>query len=97
MRILILLLFLMVCLPTNAFAELDFLTGERRLACEALLCLSSPHRPSECTPALSRYFGIKKKKWSKTRNARRKFLNLCPSAHEPGMPQVVNSVVHQKR
>ena len=28
----------------------DVLTGDTRLACEAILCLSSGTRPSECTP-----------------------------------------------
>lgn len=60
--------------------DVEFLSGDTRLACEAILCLSSPHRPSECGSALNRYFGIKKKKWSKTLRARKKFLNLCPSA-----------------
>ena len=34
------------------------ITGDAKLACEALLCLSSPTRPSECAPALKKYFSI---------------------------------------
>lgn len=41
-------------------AQAELLTGEARLACEAVLCLSSSERPSECNPALSHYFGIKR-------------------------------------
>ena len=37
----------------------DVLTGDTRLACEAILCLSSGTRPSECTPSLSRYSRLK--------------------------------------
>lgn len=32
-----------------------------RLACEAVLCLSSGDRPSECAPSIKRYFSIKHK------------------------------------
>lgn len=56
----------------------DLLTGDTRLACEAILCLSSPVRPSECNPAIARYFGIHFKKPWKTIQARINFLNLCP-------------------
>lgn len=58
----------------------DVLTGDTRLACEAVLCLSSGSRPSECAPSLSRYFGINKKKLSDTLDARRGFLSLCPAS-----------------
>ncbi|WP_253861246.1 TrbM/KikA/MpfK family conjugal transfer protein [Achromobacter ruhlandii] len=58
----------------------DVLTGDTRLACEAILCLSSGSRPSECSPSLSRYFGINKKKLSDTLSARHDFLSLCPAS-----------------
>ena len=54
------------------------LTGDTRLACEAMLCLSSGQPPHECDPALQRYFSIKHKKLSDTLKARQDFLNLCP-------------------
>ncbi|AVK81272.1 conjugal transfer protein TrbM [Campylobacter fetus subsp. testudinum] len=56
----------------------EILTGDVKLACEALLCLSSPHRPQECAPALQKYFSIKFKKAWKTEQARKDFLKLCP-------------------
>lgn len=56
----------------------DMLTGDARLACEAILCLSSGTRPSECSPSINKYFSIKHRKWSDTVNARRNFLKLCP-------------------
>ena len=59
----------------------DVLTGDAKLACEALLCLPSAVRPSECTPSIQRYFSIRKKKWKNTLNARKAFLNLCPTSN----------------
>jgi hypothetical protein len=69
------------------------LTGDTRLACEAILCLSSGTRPGECSPALSRYFGIEKKKFSDTIKARLNFLNLCPVASQtPEMSALVSAI-----
>lgn len=66
----------------EAAAEGDVLTGDTRLACEAVLCLSSGTRPGECSPSLSRYFGIKKKKLSDTLKARLDFLEMCPASNQ---------------
>ena len=77
-------------------ADLSFkpqlLTGLPRLACEAILCLSSPARPSECQPSLSHYFSINHKYWSETVAARRSFLRMCPASKEPGMPELVDAL-----
>ncbi len=54
------------------------LTGTTKLACEAILCLSSSTRPSECNKSISHYFSIHKIKWKDTLKARKSFLNLCP-------------------
>ena len=54
------------------------ITGDAKLACEALLCLSSPTRPSECAPALKKYFSITDKKPHKQAKKRANFLKLCP-------------------
>ncbi|MFC1098361.1 TrbM/KikA/MpfK family conjugal transfer protein [Pasteurella multocida] len=80
-----------ITLPMTAQAD-PILTGDTRLACEALLCLSSPHRPGECNEALHRYFSIRHKKWHKTVRARRNFLRLCPTSNAPGMPSLVNAI-----
>lgn len=87
------LLFSLVLLafPWPSFANGE-LTGDTRLSCEALLCLSSGVRPGECGPSLSRYFGIQKKKWSDTLNARKSFLRQCPASNEPGMPNLVDTL-----
>ena len=52
--------------------QLDLLQGDQKDVCEALLCLSSPQRPSECSPSLKKYFSIKKP------GDRAAFLNKCP-------------------
>ena len=49
---------------TAAQADDGLFTGDVRLACEAVLCLSSGTRPSECAPSLKRYFSISHKKLS---------------------------------
>lgn len=70
----------------------DLLTGDTRLACEAVLCLSSGSRPSECSPSLRRYFDITHRKISDQINARRDFLNLCPASHKKDMPALINAI-----
>lgn len=73
----------------------DLFTGDVRLACEAVLCLSSGSRPSECSPSLKRYFDIRKRKMSDTLKARRNFLNMCPSASaDENMKSLVNAITN---
>lgn len=81
-------------LPLISHADAPVFTGDTKFACEAILCLSSSTRPSECAPSLARYFGINKKFWSDTVRARRNFLNLCPTSSEKGMPNLVNAIVN---
>ena len=76
---------------TNA----QVLTGDTRLACEAVLCLSSGTRPGECSPSLSRYFGINKRKFSDTIKARVNFLNMCPMSSQPPEMQSLVSAISQ--
>lgn len=82
MKKLILTLAISAGVASSSFAFeadlLTLLTGDTRLSCEAILCLSSSVKPGECQPSLNRFFSIKKKKWSDTLNARKAFLNLCP-------------------
>jgi hypothetical protein len=73
----------------------EMLTGDTRLACEATLCLATGTRPSECSPSLSRYFSIHKRKWSDTVRARANFLSLCPvSDQTPEMRSLVNAMAN---
>lgn len=86
-----------LALSSSALAaspEIDtsVLSGTQKLACEAILCLSSSTRPGECGPSLSHYFGINKKKWKDTLNARKSFLNQCPVVSEPGMPKLIDNI-----
>lgn len=76
-KIFISLLALGIINSANAL-DLQVLTGDTRLACEAMLCLASPTKPSECSNALAKFFSIKFKKPWKTIQARQNFLNLCP-------------------
>lgn len=69
----------MLGLSINLLADENELTGDRRTACEVLLCLSSGQRPSECDPALRHFYSIKDKKPWKTLQKRRNFLELCPT------------------
>lgn len=85
--------FLMSATVQTVYAG-DVLTGDTRLACEAILCLSSGVRPGECSPSLARYFGISHKRWSDTVRGRINFLNLCPSGTEIGMPELINAIAH---
>lgn len=71
------------------------LTGDTKSACEAVLCLASGQRPSECTPPLQRYFSIVRKKVSDTLRARSDFLSLCPSSNQtPQMQALVSAQVN---
>ena len=74
--------------PSNPATQPDLFTGDTKLACEAILCLSSGTRPSECNPSLQRYFSIHHKKPHKTIQAREDFLNLCPTSGEKGIKEL---------
>lgn len=68
-------------------------TGDTKLACEAILCLSSPTRPGECSASLSRYFSINADKWKDTVKKRKNFLNQCPTSNEDAnMASLVNTL-----
>lgn len=70
----------------------DTLQGDKKLACEAMLCLISGESPAECSGALRRYFSIRARKWKDTFKARRNFLKLCPKAGSDNA--LVNAVVN---
>jgi hypothetical protein len=82
-----------LCCTAGTASAQDVLTGDMRLACEAILCLAARARPSECTPSLSRYFGISKRKLTDTLKGRLSFLNLCPVANQtPQMSSLVSAI-----
>lgn len=60
------------------------LEGDKKTACEVILCLASSKRPSECNKPLAEYFAIKAYSHgsyspSKTIKKRKEFLELCPT------------------
>lgn len=87
-------LFLLIGFATITFGEV-LLTGTPKLACEAILCLSSGTRPGECSPSLNAYFGINYKYWSDTVRARRNFLSQCPtvsSSNDQQMSTLITAI-----
>ena len=70
---------LFICNTLQAEVKIEYLSGDTRSACEALICLASPVKPPECASAIARYFAIKFKKPWETLQARKNFLNLCPT------------------
>ncbi|CAM5208213.1 hypothetical protein OURE66S_03577 [Oligella ureolytica] len=72
------------CASVSSHAQSsDTLSGTTRLACEAILCLSSSLQPGQCKPSLNHYFDIRKYRkgsfsWGRTVDARRAFLDMCP-------------------
>ncbi len=70
-------------------------TGDTKLACEAILCLSTGQRPSACTPSLTRFFSISFKRFSDTLKGRTNFLKLCPTASQDSrMEALVNDIAN---
>ncbi|TKR56042.1 conjugal transfer protein TrbM [Allopusillimonas ginsengisoli] len=73
------------------------LSGTTRLACEAILCLSSSLQPGECSPSLGHYFDIKvlhkgSLDWGATVDARRAFLGMCPASSSTEMPGRLDAI-----
>lgn len=82
---------------SQAYDPSELFTGDKKLACEALLCLSSPHRPAECRPAIRRLYSIKKYKhgsfsFSRTIKARKDFLKLCPSDGDTNIDHLASMI-----
>lgn len=73
-------------MPLQGHAQ-DILTGDTRLACEAILCLATASPPGECTPSLTRYFSISLRRLRDTARARANFLKLCPRSNQTAQMQ----------
>lgn len=75
----------------------DFFTGQKKAACEAIMCLSTGSPPHECNDSLKKYFKIMIKSSlgiinpKKTLEARKNFLNLCPDVDESDKDKVNTS------
>lgn len=61
------------------------LVGDVRLACEAVLCLSTGSPPAECNSALRRYFSITHRRLAQTIRQRSNFLRLCPASPQTAL------------
>jgi hypothetical protein len=84
-----------ICTITFPASAQNVLTGDTRLACEALLCLASGTRPNECMPSLQKYFSISYRKFSDTIRGRVNFLNLCPVGNQtPPMQSFVSAIAN---
>ena len=81
----------------SSFSSAQELSGDAKLSCEAILCLSSSvgRGLSECSPSLDRYFGISHKYLSDTIKARLNFLNICPTVKtDPKMGTLVEAIAN---
>ena len=106
MKNLVLALLMLMLFPALAYADgqvdrtydaSDLFYGDKRSACEAILCLSSPTRPTECRDAIRKYYSIKRFthgsfSFSKTLKARKNFLQLCPSGGDVSIDHLVSSI-----
>ncbi len=83
------------CSLVDPVAAQDAFTGDVKLACEAILCLSSGTRPNECAPSLKRYFSISFSRFSDTIKGRTNFLKLCPAASQDNnMKSLVSAIAN---
>lgn len=89
----IVLFYVFFALSFHANAEAYF-TGQKKAACEAIMCLSTGSPPHECDDSLHKYFKIVVKNSlgvlnpRKTLKARKSFLRLCPKADEKKIDEV---------
>lgn len=85
-------------IPNFVFAN-DILTGDKRTACEVILCLSSSNGRgiSECQAPLRKYFSIKAKKFKDTLKKRRRFLDLCPAANENAKMSALTTAIQNQQ
>src|SRR5699024_7381953 len=85
------------CASVSYAQSSDTLSGTTRLACEAILCLSSSLQPGQCKPSLNHYFDIRKYRrgsfsWSRTIDARRAFLGMCPVSSTSDMRTRIDQI-----
>ena len=92
--IIVTLIFMTVSITSSAnVVEVEELTGEKRTACEAILCLSDlqeARKTPECHPPLNYFYSIKAKRWKNTLKKRKNFLKLCPGADDGKVEHIVN-------
>ncbi|KJJ15786.1 MULTISPECIES: TrbM/KikA/MpfK family conjugal transfer protein [unclassified Neisseria] len=92
-----------ILIPLSSFSTFasgnsafKLLTGDKKYACEAITCLTSPTTPpTECRPSLHRFYSIQFKYGHDTISARRRFLQQCPASREKEIAAIIEVVVHK--
>lgn len=99
---LIVIFFVFVSFNALALTGDETLKGDKKTACEVILCLSSSSRPSECNSPIAKYFAIKVYSHgsfspSQTIKKRKEFLKLCPeSSADNKMESLVTAMSEQE-
>lgn len=84
----------LLSLTTLSANAQDMFTGQKKAACEAIMCLSTGSPPHECDDSLKKFFEIVIKDSlgmldpRKTKDARKNFLDLCPNVDEETVNEV---------
>ena len=92
-----------ILIPLSSFSTFasdnsafKLLTGDKKYACEAITCLTSPTTPPiECRPSLHRFYSIQFKYGHDTISARRRFLQQWPASREKEIAAIIEVVVHK--
>lgn len=74
-------------------ADEPMFTGDKKLACEAVMCLSTGKRPDECDPSIQKYLSIHYKKAWKTAAKRKAFLEMCPQGDTQATPEQMDQAL----
>ena len=75
----------------------DTFTGQKKAACEAMMCLSTGSPPHECKDSLKKYFKVMVKSSlgainpKETLKARKNFLKICPKVDDSEIDKVNTS------
>lgn len=88
-----------VCTVNQSYAAENpaaLLSGDKKYACEALMCLTAGGTsPQECNPALHKYHSIHRKHRSDEIRARKEFLRKCPMDNPQEREMMINAVVYR--
>ncbi len=74
-----------VALSASTNAEFS---GEKKLSCEANLCLPASARPGPCGPSVSYFYSLSAKKWKDVVKKRVDFLSKCP-INDPAVSSLI--------
>lgn len=89
------LIFLLASASVYKAQAETLLTGKKKSACEAILCLSTSKNPAECSPSLQEYFSITADTPWELFEERLNFLKQCPSSNASDqMQSLVVAIAH---